>query len=121
MKRSIGFMQGRLSPLVDGRIQAFPWNYWKEEFQIARDYTFNMMEWTLDQERLYENPLLTKEGQSTIQKLCRDFQITICSFYAERSGECNGLVFILLGGIYWGFALYFYAMLSGKPRQVIIR
>ena len=28
-------MQGRLSPLVDGKIQAFPWNYWKQEFKIA--------------------------------------------------------------------------------------
>ena len=26
----IGFMQGRLSALVDGKIQAFPWGEWRE-------------------------------------------------------------------------------------------
>ena len=27
----IGLMQGRLSAMVDGKIQAFPWNEWHEE------------------------------------------------------------------------------------------
>ena len=27
----IGFMQGRLSPQVDGKIQAFPWVHWRDE------------------------------------------------------------------------------------------
>ena len=31
----IGFMQGRLSPLVDGKIQAFPWDHWQAEFPEA--------------------------------------------------------------------------------------
>ena len=32
----IGFMQGRLSAMVDGKIQAFPWNEWREEFPRAQ-------------------------------------------------------------------------------------
>ena len=29
-------MQGRLSAMVDGKIQAFPWNEWREEFPRAQ-------------------------------------------------------------------------------------
>ena len=31
----VGFMQGRLSPMVDGKIQAFPWGHWQEELRIV--------------------------------------------------------------------------------------
>jgi hexulose-6-phosphate isomerase len=33
----IGFMQGRLSPMIDGRIQSFPWDYWENEFSLAKE------------------------------------------------------------------------------------
>ena len=54
----MGFIQGRLSPICDGKIQAFPWQYWEDEFQIAYDNEFSIMEWTLDQDRLYDNPII---------------------------------------------------------------
>ena len=44
----IGFMQGRLSEVVDGKIQAFPWRGWQEEFRQARKIGIGLMEWTLD-------------------------------------------------------------------------
>ena len=44
----IGFMQGRLSPQVGDRIQAFPRDHWREEFPIAERLGFPLMEWTLD-------------------------------------------------------------------------
>jgi L-ribulose-5-phosphate 3-epimerase len=66
----IGFMQGRLSPLVGGRIQAFPWETWVEEFPLAAACGIGLMEWTLDQEALYENPLLASSGQMQIRDLC---------------------------------------------------
>lgn len=77
-------MQGRLSPLVDGRIQAFPWTAWKAEFPIAEHNNFRLMEWTLDQDRLYENPLLDPDGQAEIQNLCRRHGIAIPSL----TGDC---------------------------------
>jgi L-ribulose-5-phosphate 3-epimerase len=80
----VGFMQGRLSPLVDGRIQAFPWAAWKDEFPIAEKIGLRLMEWTLDQDRLYENPLLDPEGQAEIQKLCRRHRIAVPSL----TGDC---------------------------------
>lgn len=70
MARSrIGFMQGRLSPKVNGKIQAFPWAHWREEFVLAQAAGFGLMEWTLDAERLYENPLMTREGRAEIAAL----------------------------------------------------
>ena len=77
-------MQGRLSQRVDGRIQAFPWLSWEEEFQLAQRYGFRLMEWTLDQERLSENPLMTSEGQARIRELCRRHDVSIPSL----TGDC---------------------------------
>lgn len=65
----IGFMQGRLSPQVDGKIQAFPWTHWREEFPEAQRLGLGLMEWTLDHERLAENPLMTREGRREIAAL----------------------------------------------------
>ena len=82
--QEIGFMQGRLSPLVDGKIQAFPWDHWQDEFQFAYKHSFKIMEWTLDQKRLYENPFMTKEGQEEIRKLAHKYDISIPSL----TGDC---------------------------------
>ncbi len=82
--KRIGFMQGRLSPLVDGRIQAFPWDCWQVEFASAQKNGFGLMEWTLDQYRLYENPLLTSAGQKEIAKLCHEHGVVIGSL----TGDC---------------------------------
>jgi L-ribulose-5-phosphate 3-epimerase len=77
-------MQGRLSPLINGRIQAFPWENWKYEFPLAQGINIHLMEWTLDQDRLYENPLLTEAGQAAIQALCKDHELSIPSL----TGDC---------------------------------
>jgi L-ribulose-5-phosphate 3-epimerase len=84
MKDRIAFMQGRLSPLVDGKIQAFPWATWTEEFRIANAIGLTMMEWTLDQDRLHENPLLTRRGRFDIRQLSAQFGVTIPSV----TGDC---------------------------------
>ena len=36
----IGFVLGRLSPLVDGKIQAFPMDHWVNEFKVANENNF---------------------------------------------------------------------------------
>ena len=35
MPEKIGFMQGRLSEIVDDKIQAFPWLEWENEFLFS--------------------------------------------------------------------------------------
>lgn len=84
MINRIGFMQGRLCGLVDGKIQAFPWRDWESEFPAAAVIELHLMEWTLDQERLYENPLMTLEGQEKIRALCLRYDVSIPSL----TGDC---------------------------------
>jgi len=81
---NIGFIQGRLSPQIDGKIQAFPWPYWQQEFMLAERHGFILMEWTLDYPNLLENPLLTKNGQTEIRALCAQHGIKIPSL----TGDC---------------------------------
>lgn len=84
MTRRIGFMQGRLCERVDGKIQAFPWRDWESEFPAAAAIDLHLIEWTLDQERLYENPLMTTEGQEKIRALCQHHDLAIPSL----TGDC---------------------------------
>ena len=94
----IGYMQGRLSPLVDGKIQAFPWDHWQSEFSSAKKLGIYAMEWTLDHEELYKNPVMNEAGQKEIQSLCGKYNVTIPSLtgdcfmqapYWKRDGECR--------------------------------
>ncbi len=80
----IGFMQGRLSALVDGKIQAFPWGEWREELPRAKALGLGRMEWTIDQDRLRDNPLNTESGRGAISRLARGNTIQIASL----TGDC---------------------------------
>jgi len=80
----IGFMQGRLSEVINNRIQSFPKETWQDEFLIAERCDFKLVEWTLDQEDLYKNPLLTPEGQNEINILREKHSISIPSL----TGDC---------------------------------
>ena len=84
MTQNIGFMQGRLSPIIDGKIQSFPWETWRYEMEAAKENGFNLIEWTLDQTRLYENPLMTPVGQKEIRNLCKKYGLSIPSL----TGDC---------------------------------
>ena len=79
----IGFMQGRLSPQVDGKIQAFPWSHWKTEFAVARELGLSLMEWTIDQDRLHENPLMCKDSRETIRAHMENYSLRIPSLTAD--------------------------------------
>ncbi len=80
----IGFMQGRLSPLIDGKIQCFPWPYWRDEFAASAKIGLRMMEWTLDHERIEENPLMSSGGRAEITELCNRHGVAIPSL----TGDC---------------------------------
>jgi L-ribulose-5-phosphate 3-epimerase len=84
MTYRIGFMQGRLCDCVNGKIQAFPWRDWVNEFPTAASINIHLMEWTLDEDHLHENPLMTTDGQKRIQTLCRQYRIGIKSL----TGDC---------------------------------
>jgi len=80
----IGFMQGRLCDRIDGKIQAFPWRDWESEFPSAQALGLGLLEWTLDQERLHENPLMTAAGQARIRELSARHGVRVLSL----TGDC---------------------------------
>ena len=94
----VGFMQGRLSPLRNGRIQSFPWGNWENEFKQAEVLGFTAMEWTIDTERFLENPLVTVDGQSEINQLSRRHGLLIpsvtCDYFMENPFWKNNVVLI---------------------------
>ena len=65
----LGFMQGRLSPMVNGRIQAFPADHWRDEYPEAARLGLGLMEWTLDHDGLDANPLMDAAGRDEIRAL----------------------------------------------------
>ncbi len=77
-------MQGRLSPIINKKIQAFPQKYWKSEFLKAKKLGLKSIEWTLDYKNLYENPILSKSGQISIKKLSKKYGIKVNSL----TGDC---------------------------------
>ena len=85
---NVGFMQGRLSPMRNRRIQSFPWGHWEEEFCIAGEMGFTKIEWTIDSERFLENPLLTAMGVKEILRLSDRNKVSIpsvtCDFFMEN-------------------------------------
>ena len=83
----IGIMQGRLSAPVPGRLQAFPWSSWEQEFHHARTYGFDAIEWLFEVEGNEKNPIWTETGLERIRlqmattcievrSLCADYFMT---------------------------------------------
>ena len=71
MKFRYGIMQGRLSPLVGNKIQAFPKNHWQKEFFEIKKNGLKIIEWTLDYRNLNKNPLITTSGKKKIKYLSK--------------------------------------------------
>ena len=69
----IGIMQGRLSPPVTGRLQAFPWSAWEQEFHRARACGFDTIEWLFEAEGAEQNPIWAETG---LERIRRQMEIT---------------------------------------------
>lgn len=76
----IGFMQGRLVNSVDNQIQCFPKLAWKNEFELAENTGFHLIEWIFDD---LTNPLLFPDTQKEIQILCKSHDVLINSICAD--------------------------------------
>jgi L-ribulose-5-phosphate 3-epimerase len=64
----IGIMQGRLSPPISTRLQAFPWSSWKTEFTDARDCQIDLIEWLFEADDYTKNPIWNEDGIQAIQQ-----------------------------------------------------
>jgi hexulose-6-phosphate isomerase len=87
-KPSIGFIQGRLSPSTNDRIQQFPWDTWQNEFSIASKNDINLIEWTIDTFKFYLNPLINLNQWEEINTIARKNNILIpsvtCDYFMEN-------------------------------------
>ena len=109
MNSRIGFMQGRLSPIIDGRIQSFPWDYWENEFHLAKKFGIQLMEWTIDSKRLESNPILLAEKQKLVAKLANMSGVSIPSVtsdyfmenppWVSKSDEVNEVHINIIAGM----------------------
>ncbi len=78
----IGIMQGRLSPRIDGKIQAFPLNNWESEFKTAEEIGFTSIEWIVENP-LDLNPLLSEAGIKKIKELIFNTNVKIDFIWAD--------------------------------------
>ncbi len=76
-------MQGRLSPLVGNKIQAFPKNHWQKEFFEIKKTGLKIIEWTLDYRNLNKNPLITTSGKKKIKYLSKKYSIKVSSITCD--------------------------------------
>lgn len=79
----IGIMQGRLSPLIGGRIQSFPVDTWREEFSVAREAGLDCIEWIYEADTEAVNPLRTDKGVTEIRQLAEDSGVAVWSVCAD--------------------------------------
>jgi L-ribulose-5-phosphate 3-epimerase len=77
----IGIMSGRLSEKIDDRIQIFPINSWKEEFEKASKLGFDLIEWIFD--IVPNNPIMNKNKIKEIELLTKEFGVGINSVCAD--------------------------------------
>ena len=57
---SFGIMQGRLSQKIDLPLQSFPHDSWENEFSRAKELGFKRLEWLVDIENDYNNPIFSE-------------------------------------------------------------
>jgi len=83
MNKKTGIMQGRLLPKYQGRYQAHPVGYWKDEFLIASKLGLDSIEFILDYNDVEENPLLTTNGLEDISKIEKISGVKVRSICAD--------------------------------------
>ena len=92
MSSRIGIMQGRLSKPINNKIQSFPVNTWENEFYLAKDIGFELIEWVLD-ENIEDNPILSKKHFSKINIIKKQTGINInsicCDYFMKNSLSRN--------------------------------
>jgi len=79
----IGIMQGRLLPKIDGRIQCFPAEQWRDEFPLAEKAGLQLIEWIYEVYGADKNPLATDEGIAELKGLSARHGIAVRSLCAD--------------------------------------
>ena len=76
MNSKVGIMQGRLTPPMGGRIQAFPAARWRDEFALAAELGLHSIEWIVETP-IESNPIWTLDGVAEIKKIVAQTGVTV--------------------------------------------
>ena len=76
-------MQGRLLPKYNGRYQAHPLGYWKDEFFISKEIGLDCIEFILDFNDFNNNPLIKNRGIDEIQSIVDKTGVEVRSICAD--------------------------------------
>ena len=82
--RTIGIMQGRLLPSIDGRIQAFPWNDWRLEFDLAQELDLGSIEFIFEGPNVDRHPLIDSAGRKQVKQAIRETDVDVGSICADH-------------------------------------
>lgn len=77
--KRLGVMQGRLSSPEGKKIQFFPVNTWRSEFYLLAKMGVDFIEWTIDNDGLYDNPIMLSEGRAEIEFISQQSQVSVKS------------------------------------------
>jgi L-ribulose-5-phosphate 3-epimerase len=83
MKNKFGIIQGRLLPKYQGRYQAHPVNYWRDEFPIASQLGLDSIEFILDYNDVEKNPLLAAGGIDDILEIEKSSGVSVRSICGD--------------------------------------
>jgi len=76
LTKQIGIMQGRLSPRIDGKIQAYPEKSWQSEFHSAKEIGYSAIEWIVEGP-LEKNALMSEYGIESINQLISETGVKV--------------------------------------------
>ena len=79
---SMGIMQGRLLPPVNGKLQAFPHQRWMEEFPLAGELGLKAIEWVYDYDD-YINPLEKRQDIDQMRRISAKTGVKVNSICAD--------------------------------------
>lgn len=79
----LAIMQGRLSPIEDGRFQSFPRLSWEREFERVAAAGLQGIEWIYDVYGEGANPIETDDGIAQIKALSRQHGVEVRSLCAD--------------------------------------
>jgi L-ribulose-5-phosphate 3-epimerase len=80
---TVAIMQGRLLPPLDGRIQCFPRDGWRDEFILAATADLDAIEWIYDVVGLDVNPVATDAGLHEMAALSNQTGVSVRSVCAD--------------------------------------
>lgn len=80
---AVGIMQGRLLPPIDGRLQAFPADRWRDEFPKAASAGLACIEWIYEKPEEARNPMGNADGIAAIRDCASRSDVDVRSVCAD--------------------------------------